>query len=54
MLLESVGVSLTELFNLVSNVWYVEIVIQSIIDDVPRCVDNDSVSVLRSLNYFHV
>jgi len=42
MFLHSVGVSLTEFFNLVSNAWYVEIVMQSIIGDVARCVDNDS------------
>jgi len=41
MFLQSVGVSPTELFNLVSNVWYVEIV-------VPKCVE---VFVLRSLNW---
>jgi len=53
--LQSVGVSLTELFDLVSNVWYVEIVVQSIIGDVARCVDNDSeVFVLKFLNYFYV
>jgi len=52
MFLQSVGVSLTELFNLVSNV---EIVVWSIIGDVPRCVDDDSeVFVLKCLNYFYV
>jgi len=34
--------SLAESFNLVSNVWYVKIMIQSVIGDVPRCIDNDS------------
>jgi len=49
------GVSLIELFNIVSNVWYVEIIVQSIIDNIPRWVDNDSeVYLLKSLKNFYV
>jgi len=49
MFLHPIGVSLAESFNLISNVWHVEIMIQSVIGDVRR-VDNDSeVFVLKSL-----
>jgi len=44
------GVFLTECFNLVSNVWHVEIVMQNVIGDVAKSVDDDSeISVLKSL-----
>jgi len=47
--------ALTELFNLVSNVRYVEIVVWSIIGDVATCVGDDSeIFVSKSLNYFYV
>jgi len=55
MFLHLIGVSLAEPFNLVSNVWHVEIMISSIIGNVPRSVDNDSeISVLKSLEYFYI
>jgi len=46
---------ISELFNRVSNVWHVEIMIKSVIGDVAKCVDNDSeVFVLKSLEYFYI
>jgi len=48
MFLHPIGVSPAESFNLVSNVWHVKIMMQNVIDDVSRSVDNDS-SVLESL-----
>jgi len=49
MFLHLIGVFLTESFNLVSNIWYVKTMMQNVIGDVPRSVDNDSeVFVLKS------
>jgi len=36
MFLHPIGVSLAEPFNLVSNVWHVEIMMQNVIGNVPR------------------
>jgi len=50
MFLHLVGVSLAQSFNLVSNVWHVEIMMKSGIGNVLRCVDNDSeISILKCL-----
>jgi len=55
MFLRFIGVSLAESFNLVSNVWYVEIMTQTVIGDVSSCGDDDSeVSVLKSLKFLRL
>jgi len=55
MFLHLVGVSLAQSFNLVFNVWHVEIMMKSGINNVLRCVDNDSeIFVLKSLEYFYL
>jgi len=50
MFLHLIDVFLAESFNLVSNVWHVEIMLQSVIDYMPRSIDNNSkVSVWKFL-----
>jgi len=41
MFLHAIGASLAESFNLVFNIWHIEIMMPSVIDDVSRCVDNN-------------
>jgi len=51
MFLHPIGVSLAESFNLVPKLWHVEIMMQTVIGDVPRSVD-DRFKVLGILVIF--
>jgi len=50
MFLHPIGVSLAESFNLVSNLWHFCRMMQNVIDDIAKSVNDDSeLSVLKSL-----